>query len=132
LFGPEELAYIAHHYVFLDHDQTFTASAGVAYHWRGFLFSIDGIYGSGLRTGFANTGNQPFYIQFDAAIAKTFILPTVGKLEGRIVAINLGDWVYQLRSGSGIGVFAPQYGPRRTVLAGLRWDVPFLASGGRH
>jgi len=29
------------------------------------------------------------------------------------------DEVYQIRSGTGLGVFAPQFGPRRTILAGL-------------
>jgi outer membrane receptor protein involved in Fe transport len=58
-FAPDELAYIANHYIFLDHDQTFSASAGAVYNWQGFTFSIDGIYGSGLRAGFANTGNLP-------------------------------------------------------------------------
>ena len=68
-FAPDELKYISSHYIFLDHDQTFTNSAGVVYNWHGFAFSIDGIYGSGLRSGFANTGNLPYYIQVDAGIA---------------------------------------------------------------
>ncbi len=33
---------------------------------------------------------------------------------------------YQIRSGTGIGVFAPQYGPRRALYAGLKWEIPFL------
>jgi outer membrane receptor protein involved in Fe transport len=125
LFEPDELAYIKNHYVFLDHDQTFTASWGVAYNLAGFLFTLNGFYGSGLRTGFANTGNQPFYIQFDAGVAKRLTFPGVGQLEARLAAVNLGDWIYQLRSGSGIGVFAPQYGPRRAVYGGLKWYFPW-------
>jgi len=125
LFDPDELAYIKTHYVSLDHDQTFSASWGIAYNYEGFLFTLDGFYGSGLRTGFANTGNQPFYIQFDAGIAKKLIVPKIGHIEGRVAAINLGDWIYQLRSGSGIGVFAPQYGPRRAVEGGLKWFFPW-------
>jgi outer membrane receptor protein involved in Fe transport len=130
LFGADKLAYIAKHYIFLDHDQTFSASGGVAYTWKGFLFSLDGLYGSGLRTGFANTGNQPFYIQFNAGIAKSMTVPKVGALEARLAVINLGDWIYQIRSGSGIGVFASQYGPRRSVYGGLKWDIPFLHGAG--
>jgi outer membrane receptor protein involved in Fe transport len=30
-FAPDELAYIAQHYIHLDHDQTWTGSAGIAY-----------------------------------------------------------------------------------------------------
>ncbi|HJU10894.1 MAG TPA: TonB-dependent receptor [Candidatus Binataceae bacterium] len=125
LFGADELAYIKNHYVFLDHDQTFTASWGIAYNYDGFLFTLNGVYGSGLRSGFANTGNQPFYVQFDAGVVKHLVLPTIGHVEGRVAVVNLGDWIYQLRSGSGIGVFASQYGPRRTVLGGLKWFFPW-------
>jgi len=130
LFGADELAYIRHHFVSLDHDQTFTESAGVAYSWRGFLFSLSQIYGSGLRSGFANTGNLPFYIQFDAGIARQLAATSVGKFEGRVAVINLGDWIYPIRSGSGIGVFAPQYGPRRSFYGGVKWDLPFLGGSG--
>jgi len=128
LFNPDELAYTQTHYIFLDHDQTFTASWGIAYTFEGFLFTLDGIYGSGLRSGFANTGNQPFYIQFDAGIAKKLTVPKIGHVEGRVAVVNLGDWIYQLRSGTGVGVFAPQYGPRRAVQGGLKWFFPWSKS----
>ncbi len=51
---PAEFAYIANNYHFTDDCQLFTASAGASYNWSGTLISLDGIYGSGLRTGFAN------------------------------------------------------------------------------
>jgi hypothetical protein len=41
-----------------------------------------------------------------------------------IAAINLFDHVYQIRNATGIGVFSPQYGPRRAVFAGLRIPLP--------
>jgi outer membrane receptor protein involved in Fe transport len=125
LFDPDELAFIKNHYVFLDHDQTFSASWGIAYNYDGFLFTVNGLYGSGLRTGFANTGNLPFYIQFDAGVAKRLRVPKIGNIEGRVAVINLGDWIYQIRNGSGIGVFASQYAPRRAVEAGLKWFFPW-------
>ena len=37
----------------------------------------------------------------------------------RFDVVNLFDYVYEIRDGSGIGVFAPQYGPRRTFFVGL-------------
>jgi len=37
----------------------------------------------------------------------------------RFDAVNVADQIYQIRDGSGIGVFAPQYGPRRGFFAGL-------------
>jgi hypothetical protein len=33
--------------------------------------------------------------------------------------VNLTDAVYEIRDGSGIGVFAPQYGQRRGFFAGV-------------
>ncbi len=124
-FAPDELKYISSHYIFLDHDQTFTASAGAAYKWKGFGFSFDGIYGSGLRDGFANTGNLPYYIQIDAAITKRIEMGERGALELRVAVVNLADHIYQIRSGTGIGVFAAQYGPRRAFYAGIKWELPF-------
>jgi hypothetical protein len=125
LFAPDDLAFSKNRYIFLDHDQTFSESAGIAYNLYGFLLTLTNIYGSGLRTGFANTKNQPFYIQFDAGVAKHFAVPTLGQFEGRLAVVNLGDWIYQIRNGSGVGVFAPQYGPRRSIYAGLKWYFPW-------
>src|SRR4029077_13448851 len=49
-FSPDDLALIAGHYIPLDHDQTFTASSGIAYKFGfGARVSVDLIYGSGLR-----------------------------------------------------------------------------------
>jgi outer membrane receptor protein involved in Fe transport len=120
-FDPDELAYIATHWVHLDHDQAVTASAGVAYQWPSTLtLSADALYGSGLRNGFANSTHLPSYTQFNAALAQTFDAGrALGKMEARLSVVNLFDSVYQLRDGSGIGVGAPQYGPRRSVYLGL-------------
>jgi outer membrane receptor protein involved in Fe transport len=123
-FAPDELAFIKTHYIFLDHDQTFSASAGAVYNWRGFKFSIDGIYGSGLRAGFANTGNLPYYIQLDGGITKRFVVPKAGPMEVRAAVVNLNDRTYEIRNGTGIGVFAPQFGPRRAFLGGIKWELP--------
>jgi outer membrane receptor protein involved in Fe transport len=40
-------------------------------------------------------------------------------LELRFDIINLFDQVYEIRNGTGVGVGAPQFGPRRTILAGI-------------
>jgi len=37
----------------------------------------------------------------------------------RLDVVNLFDHVYELRDGSGIGVFAPQFGPRRDFFVGF-------------
>ena len=111
--------------MFLDHDQTFSSSVGAAWRWNGFLFSVDGIYGSGLRSGFANTGNLPYYIQVNAAIAKRIDLAERGAIVLRAVVENLADRTYEIRDGSGIGVFASQFGPRRAFYGGIKWELPF-------
>lgn len=116
-FDPDKLAYIANHWVHLDHEQQFSGSAGVAYRLEnGTSLSADALYGSGLRNGFANTEHLPSYISMNAAISKAFELgPDLGKLDTRLSVVNLFDRSYQLRDGTGIGVGAPQYGLRRTL-----------------
>ncbi|HVN86249.1 MAG TPA: TonB-dependent receptor [Candidatus Binatia bacterium] len=126
-FDPDELAYISKHYIFLDHDQTFTATGGAFYDLYGYKLRFDFLYGSGLRSGFANTGNLPFYIQANVGVSKRLTVPYLGWVEARVDCINLGDETYLLRDGSGIGVGAPQFGPRRTIFAGLRVPLPFTA-----
>ncbi|MBS0250960.1 MAG: hypothetical protein JSR78_07830, partial [Proteobacteria bacterium] len=37
----------------------------------------------------------------------------------RFDVVNLFDQVYEIRDGEGIGVFAPQYGPRRGYFVGV-------------
>ena len=37
----------------------------------------------------------------------------------RFDVVNVADYIYQIRNGSGIGVFAPQYGPRRGYYFGI-------------
>jgi hypothetical protein len=122
LFDPAELAYISDHYIYTDHDQTWTGSAGISYLWRQTRFSADLIYGSGLRNGFVNTGTVSPYAQINLGMTHDFVLPAstgLGPMTLRFDIVNLFDAVYEIRDGSGIGVFAPQYGPRRGFFAGL-------------
>jgi len=119
LFGADELAYIANHYVYTDHAQTWTGSAGASYLWDGTRYSADLIYGSGLRSGDFNTDHVPAYTQVNIGASREFDLPNFGKFAARAAVVNLFDTVYLIRDGSGIGVFAPQYGPRRGFYFGL-------------
>jgi outer membrane receptor protein involved in Fe transport len=118
-FDPAELAYIASHWVSLDHEQHVSASAGGAYRWGANTLAADVLYGSGLRRGFANTEHLPGYGQVNLSLARHFDSGPLGPFEGRLIVTNLFDRVYEMRDGSGIGVGAPQYGPRRGVLLGL-------------
>jgi hypothetical protein len=117
---PVELAFLAGTYTYASDAQTVSASTGISYQWQAMLASIDGIYGSGLRTGFANLAHTPDYTQWNAAIARRFHPWESGKaLTVRLSAVNLFDRSYLLRSGDGIGEFAPQYGPRRELFIEL-------------
>jgi outer membrane receptor protein involved in Fe transport len=122
-FSPDDLAYIANHYIHTDHDQTYTSSAGIKYRvptWN-TLFSADLTAGSGLRAGSDHPNGRalPGYQQVNFSIVQPIDTGIYKGLEVRFDIINLLDQVYQIRSGTGLGVFAPQFGPRRTFLAGL-------------
>ena len=120
LFDPDELAYIASHYVYTDHAQILTASAGASYLWNGTRFSASMIYGSGLRSGFANTDTVPSYTQVNLGLSHDFNIVAPNKpTTVRFDVVNLFDKIYEIRDGSGIGVFAPQYGPRRGFYVGI-------------
>jgi outer membrane receptor protein involved in Fe transport len=114
---PVELAYIASNYTYASDAQTNTASAGASYRWREMFATVDGIYGSGLRAGFANEQHSPDYTQINAGVGGYFYpWQTDGRpLTLRLSVNNLFDRVYVLRAATGIGEFAPQYGPRRGI-----------------
>lgn len=125
-FDPDDLAYIKNHYIYLDHDQTYTGSAGVSYSFRegmlrGTQLGADLIYGSGLRTDGAvpNGDSLNDYTQVNLTASHTFDLPYAGPLKVRFDVINVGDAQYFIRDGGGVGVGAPQYGPRRGFFAGI-------------
>jgi outer membrane receptor protein involved in Fe transport len=121
LFSAAEIAFISNNYIYTDHAQTLTGSGGVSYTWLGTKVSADLIYGSGLRNGFANTGTVAPYTQVNLGVTHEFAPPApgLGPLIVRADIVNLFDEIYEIRDGSGIGVFAPQFGPRRGFFAGL-------------
>ena len=134
LGGLTELQYIDSHWIYTDHTQIVTASAGASYQfcnspaasgafftsWCGTRLSADMIYGSGLRNGDANIGTVPPYTQVNLGLAREFLLPNDPKaVTVRFDIVNLLDSIYLIRDGSGIGVFAPQYGPRRGYFVGI-------------
>jgi outer membrane receptor protein involved in Fe transport len=141
-----EFQYLQTHWVYTDHSQFWTGSAGFAYQfcgrpartdelfawptaavtapgggsWCGIRVSSDMIAGSGLRDGDANISTVAPYAQINVGIAREFLLPDDPKpMTVRFDVVNLFDSIYLIRDGSGIGVFAPQYGPRRGYFAGI-------------
>jgi len=125
-FGQAELDYISAFNIFQDHDQSWTGSAGAAYVFnqgsdRATRVSADVLYGAGLRTSFVtpNDAALPNYATLNLSLAQKIPI-SVGKgTQLRFDVLNVTDGSYQLRSGQGVGVGAPQYGMRRTFLVTL-------------
>jgi outer membrane receptor protein involved in Fe transport len=122
-FQPDELAYISRHFIYLDHNQTWSSSFGAAYHWRDTKVAVSGIYGSGLRAtgsdGVPNGVSLPSYTVVNLALQQHVELPHAGGLELRFDVVNLFDKTYEIRDGTGVGVGAPQWGARRGVFGGV-------------
>jgi outer membrane receptor protein involved in Fe transport len=126
-FMPDELAYIAQHYIHLDHDQTWTGSAGAAYTFNKDTkyqtrVSVDLIAQSGLRATTStvpNGASLPEYAAVNISAVQKLDLGLGAGTELRLDVLNIGDAVYQIRNGTGVGVGAPQFGIRRAILAGL-------------
>jgi outer membrane receptor protein involved in Fe transport len=122
LFDPDEFAYIKKNWVFLDHDQRFTGSAGISYTWRDWKAFVDGLYGNGLRRGFANTEKNHPYETFNIGLQRRIQLTEKTALKIRFDVVNILDTIYELRDGSGIGVGAPQFGQRRGFYGTVAYD----------
>ena len=123
LGGLTEFQYLSTHLIYTDHNQYVTGSAGLSYKWNGTTFSTNMIYGSGLRTGDANIDALAPYAQFNVGLARDFDMPDHQPVTVRFDVVNVFDTIYQIRNGSGIGVFAPQYGPRRGYFIGIKKKI---------
>jgi outer membrane receptor protein involved in Fe transport len=134
-FDQPSLDYVANHYIYLDHDERIAVSAGASYLWMGTRFGGDLIYGSGLRAdlplatpintpdgpldAIPNGAELPGYVQVNFSVTHRFANVAGAPLEVRFDVTNAFDEVYQIRNGTGVGVFAPQYGPRRGFFFGV-------------
>ena len=125
LFDPaDRLAYIANHYVFTDHAQLLDRIGRrvLPVEWNTSHSASTVIYGSGLRSGFANLGHVPGYGVLNLGLSREVKLADGSDVKPTTVrfdVLNVFDHVYQLRDGTGIGVFAPQFGERRAYFVGL-------------
>jgi hypothetical protein len=73
---------------------------------------------SGLR---ASTPTVPNGIALPVygVVNMSVVQRVASRTELRLDILNIGDDTYQIRNGTGVGVGAPQFGIRRTILAGL-------------
>jgi outer membrane receptor protein involved in Fe transport len=120
-FDPGDLAYIAGHYIPVDHQQLGSLSAGASYKWEDTNFSADLLYGTGLRKDGAtpNGDSVPAYVTVNLGVSHEFQIADWKSLTARFDVINLFDEMYEIRDGTGVGVGAPQFGARRGVFFGL-------------
>jgi outer membrane receptor protein involved in Fe transport len=122
-FSPAELAFIQNNPIHLDHDQTWTGSAGIAYIFNSdsptpTRVSADLLVQSGLRASTATIPNGaalPAYTTGNISVVQR-VRPST---DLRLDVLNFADASYEIRNGTGVGVGAPQFGIRRTILAGL-------------
>jgi len=124
-FSPDDLAYIDDHFIHLDHDQKYTSSGGISYAFADTTrIGADYLFGSGLRRDgiVPNGATMPSYFQLNLSVAHDFNLTSIGATHAQLALVNALDRTYEIRDGSGIGVGAPQFGPRRGVFLSLQQD----------
>lgn len=132
LFSPDDLVFLQNHWIHTDHDQTFTGSGRVSYRWNdthswldGTIATVTFIYGTGLRTTPSdvvcpNCTHLPAYWQMNLGLSHEFANGWNGlPYTVRFDVVNVTDNVYLIRNGTGVGVFAPQYGPRLGFYGGI-------------
>jgi outer membrane receptor protein involved in Fe transport len=125
-FAPDELAFIAQNTIFVDHDQSWTASAGAAYTFNqasewATRVGADFIYGNGLRRTVVtpNDSSLPSYAVVNLSAAQRIPVKGTRGASLRLDVLNVFDNSYQIRDGTGVGVGAPQFGMRRAFLVTL-------------
>jgi hypothetical protein len=125
-FDPEELGYINRHYIVLDHQPLYGASGGATYNWEPYSFSINTLFSSGLRAGFADLESLPNVVQIDLSGQRKFRVPGIGDVINRVTLLNIVDRANLIRPPEGIGIFQSAYGPRITVYDTLTVPLPAL------
>ena len=125
-FEQAELAYIASNWIFADHNQSWTGSAGAAYIFNmdsdyATRVSADVLYGNGLRTGLVTPNDTalPAYATLNLSVTQKLPISASKGTQVRFDAINITDGTYLLRDGAGVGVGSPQYGMRRSFFVTL-------------
>lgn len=121
-FPNNELSFLTTNVMQLDHQGRFTGSGGVSYDLlRNLRVHADFLYGSGLRAGFANFNELSPYCPVNLGIEYAWNMRAAGirQLKFRFDCLNVLDESYELRNGTGVGIAAPAYGPRRAFYGGI-------------
>jgi outer membrane receptor protein involved in Fe transport len=136
LWGDQTTAnYVNNHWIYLDHDQRISGSFGTDYTWKesrrqSTRVYVDALYGSGLRQDggpidssttdlVPNGASVPDYYTVNLGVEQTMKIGVKQKLKARLDVVNVTDNTYELRSGTGVGVNAAQYGMRRGLFGSV-------------
>jgi outer membrane receptor protein involved in Fe transport len=125
-FAQAELAFIANNYIYVDHDQSWTASAGAAYTFNqsteyATRVGADLQFQNGLRKTIytPNDFSVPPYGVFNLSATQNIPIKGTRGTQIRFDVLNVFDLSYEIRDGTGVGVGAPQFGMRRAFLVTL-------------
>lgn len=121
-FANNALTYIAANSIQLDHQGRYTGSGGGAFTiLKDTEIHSDFLYGNGLRAGFANLQKLPAYWTDNVGVEHVWHLHSkcFSELKLRLDCINLFNAVCEIRNGTGVGIAAPAYSPRRAIYCGL-------------
>jgi opacity protein-like surface antigen len=149
LFLPADLNFIATNWINTDHSQQATGAGRLSYKWTDTHSWLDGtiasatfIYGTGLRAAGTlpsgadcpNCDHLPAYGQVNVGVSHEFadLGWSAQPITVRFDVVNVADTVYQIRNGTGVGVFASQFGPRRGYYLGIsqKLGAPEKTGGG--
>jgi hypothetical protein len=121
LGGQTVFQYIATHWVFTDHAHIQTAPTGASFRFIVVRDPVQRRYDLLLRTALRRRQyRSPGALR--AVQCRNF--PPILDAGRQTVTlgfdvVNLLDTIYELRNGTSIGVFAPQFGPRRGFFFGI-------------
>jgi outer membrane receptor protein involved in Fe transport len=131
-FTQDDFNFVNDHWIHLDHDQSLTASAGLAYEFDNLPYSAlnktkvcaDLLFGSGLRESVNHPNDKRVgsYNPINIGVEHTFKINEKNDIKVRFDVVNVFDQVYDLRNGTGVGVAAPSFGPRRGYYGGVTYD----------
>ena len=135
--NPAVVNYVNNNWIYLDHDQRITGSFGASYTWKeseryGTRVYLDALYGSGLRQdggpfdaagdAVPNGAAVPNYYTLNCGVEQAFKISRTQKLKARLDIVNLTDHAYEIRSGSGVGVNAAQWGARLGIFGSISYS----------
>ena len=126
LFDPTALGYVKNNWIYLDHDQRVTGTFGTSYLFNESPSARTRVYvdallrqrvagrwrrtipGSSPQVPIPNGASVPAYYSVNIGAAQSFKIHNKQILTARLDVVNVTDNIYELRSGSGVGVNAAQ------------------------